>query len=739
VTLYQRALRARPILILLGLWLLFFWRFFTPIPGDRLTYVNGDFTQQFVVFRDVVYRSLNAGQWPLWAECLNAGYPLHADPQTQLFYPPAWLTFGALRLMGWGNFPSEALVVEVAAHYCLTSLFLYLFLTSLKLRQPAALMGAVTFTYGGYLTGYPPLQTAVLEVNTWLPLALWLIHLFAERRHIRYLALAALTLAVAFFAGHPQTFVFVTLLAVAYLLFETRQAGWAWLRAFALSGALGVLLTALTAIQLLPSLNFILFNSTRAQVSFAEAAAGFPFQDLLQFFVTGLVSYWNPLYVGLLPLALAFFALRQRAPAILFWAAIAGASLIVSLGAKGIAYDVAYWFVPGLRLFRGSERLALSVSFSLAVLAAYGAHDFFGALKRDARTMARRLASVGLMVFGIALALTAGLLLMAELKIGDNPQRVLGAVALMLYTAGLTSGVLWMRGNFSTARRGLVWLGLGVIAIDLFAANRPLNVAPPLEQFPHTPLLDPVRAEALTFFRVQDDARLPGHAGCGYGFRALEGITPYKVASYDRFMANAPEPVRWRLLGVRYVFSWRSDFGAEANFEPSEIVAESAEKDAKGSSTKVLRLAFEPRRAFLVHQTQRVASEAELYAALRAPEFDPWQTALLAEAVETGSDASADEVRIESDAPGQLHLRVMTNAPAVLLISETYFPGWQAWVDGQPLTPLRADGVLLAVPLAAGTHAVELVYRPLPVLLGGVISILALLVTFGLVFIHSKL
>src|SRR5712692_632476 len=203
---YQKAL---PYLALLCAWALFFWRFAAFSLTDRITYPAGDFTQQFGVFRDVAYRSLAAGRLPLWAECLYSGCPFSADPQAQVFYPPAWLTYAALHAQGWRNFPIGALVAEISAHYLFLSIFLYLFLRSLKLRPAPSVLGALTFTYGGYLTGYPPVQTAVLEVNLWLPLALLFAGRLAEtpspRLRARPLALTAFMLALAFLAGHPQT------------------------------------------------------------------------------------------------------------------------------------------------------------------------------------------------------------------------------------------------------------------------------------------------------------------------------------------------------------------------------------------------------------------------------------------------------------------------------------------------------------------------------------------------------
>ncbi|MCS6883712.1 MAG: hypothetical protein NZU74_20515, partial [Chloroflexaceae bacterium] len=139
--------RFLPYLALIAIWALFFWRFAAPNPADRLMYEPGDFSETFGVFRDLSYRAALEGRPALWADCLWSGYPLHADPQAQTFYPPKWLTFAALRLMGYGHFPLEALVAETALHYLFTSLFFYLFLRSRRLRPAASVLGAVTFTY----------------------------------------------------------------------------------------------------------------------------------------------------------------------------------------------------------------------------------------------------------------------------------------------------------------------------------------------------------------------------------------------------------------------------------------------------------------------------------------------------------------------------------------------------------------------------------------------------------------
>ncbi len=716
----SRFQRLAPYLTLILVWAIFFWRFAAPNLADRVAYVPGDFTETFGIFRDLTYRSLLQGRLPVWIECLYAGYPLQADPQAQVFYPLAWVTFSLLRLQGWGHFPIEALTAEVAAHYLLTSLFLYRFLTTLRLGSPASLVGAFTFTYGGYLTGSPPLQTATLETVTWLPLALLGVERLAQTRQPRYLAVSALALAVAFLAGHPQTFVYVALLVCAYLAFQQWPTGNIYRVG---AGALGLLawVGGLSAVQLLPSLEFIV-NSTRASVSLAQAGHGFPFEDVVQMVVTGLVSYWNPLYVGLAPLGLALTALarlpRRAARPVIFWGAAALVSLILSFGAKAVAYDVAYWLIPGWRLFRGQEHLALITSFSLALLAAYGAHPLFAALPRPDRQQLRRLLQFGgrclLLVF-------VGLMWVTyRAQYGLDPGEFPGRVGLLTLNLGLALLALAVRLHAPRAQHRFAGLLISVLLLDLFAAARSTNLTPAYAPFPNNPLLAPLSTES-GFFRIQDDNRLPGHAGCAYGYPSIEGRTPYQIATYAHFIERAPESVRWQLLGVKYFITWRG--GLEM---PSTVVARSDVPDDKGSVTQVHRLDLEPHRAFVVHQVEVIPGDNAALTRLIAPDFDPLASVILPATVETAPANTPDEIEFLSDTPGYITLRVHAAAPGVLVLSAVHFPNWQVRVNNAPASLLRADTFLLAVALPAGTHEVEFKYRSASLMIGVIISLVSL-------------
>ena len=164
----------------------------------------------------------------------------------------------------------------------------------------------------------------------------------------------------------------------------------------------------------------------------------------------------------------------------------------------------------------------------------------------------------------------------------------------------LTALVLNLRAR-GALRRWLPALAVGVAVLDLFAANRPVNVVAAFDAYPHNPLLESIYTDS-GFFRTQDDGQLAGHAGCAYGYDDIGGVTPYAVLSYSQFIERAPEFVRWQLLGVKYVVTWREQlFDRTGALLPTIVTARGTVPDAKGNVTKTHQLPLTPQRAFLVH------------------------------------------------------------------------------------------------------------------------------------------
>ncbi len=74
-----------------------------------------------------------------------------------------------------------------------------------------------------------------------------------------------------------------------------------------------------------------------------------------------------------------------------------------------------------------------------------------------------------------------------------------------------------------------------------------------------------------------------------------------------------------------------------------------------------------------------------------------------------------------------MRLEVHAKAPAWIVISETAWKGWKARVDTRPVPVVRANIAFLAVQVPAGRHRLDLIYRPRSWVIGGIVSLVALL------------
>jgi hypothetical protein len=124
-------------------------------------------------------------------------------------------------------------------------------------------------------------------------------------------------------------------------------------------------------------------------------------------------------------------------------------------------------------------------------------------------------------------------------------------------------------------------------------------------------------------------------------------------------------------------------------------------------------------RAFLVHRTQVVSSRAEAEALTLAPSFEPWREAVLEGGRElSGRPQAGDGVQVELYEAERVRLRVKTGEEGYLVLADSNYPGWVAWVDGRPVPIERADVVLRAVAVPPGEHVVEFCFAPLSWRLG---------------------
>ncbi len=860
------------IIIFAGLVVLFYWRILTPDLDDRQSFPPGDFSAQFWAFATFEMRELSAGRLPLWNPYTFAGSPFWADVQAAVFYPPSLLTL--LLSAPWG-FSLFALEVEAIAHFWLAATFMYLFIRQITHSRAAAVIAALTFTFSGYLTGYPSQQLAVLEADVWLPLILFFIYRANERMANRRthragvangerrtrrasaantlpstgqpasqptnqltdqtsplppLLLAGAAWGMTLLAGHPQSALIVAYISIVYHFFlrltmgqvsggkvagskvagskvasgrvaeetldsprNTQHATRFPLPAsrFPLTALRSTLhaalfLTtglALAAIQFIPAVEYTLL-SVRAAGIYDKMSGGFPITDVIQVLLPGQVSFYSPLYVGVVGLILAVwvtFAAPNRQTT--FWASVAFIALLISFGGNTFLYSPLYLFTPGFSIFRGQERWAFAVAFSLSVLAGYG----FKALVcqvAGSRVAGGRVA--GSKVAGSRVAeetldsprntqhatrntfhvsrLTQYLLFFALLLIflffyglndtgwtPDSPFYGLLNAATLLTLLLVLAWLLWKFASHLPLTLFTVFTA-ALICLDLFTVNWQTNLYPERPEW-HTQMpaaVAAIKQDAAESpdepYRVYNEFRLYDNYGLPFEIEDLWGASPLRPDRYDKFLAP-PMPIErtWELLNVKYVITWRQEL-----YVPSTIIHQ---EPAGDDTTYVHRLHEVGPRAWLVSRAE-IAADPTILQKIADPTFDRWQIALLEPGAEpfverirestngeyptghrsaNGELANDESTRNTQHATRFIHpspftLHVTTPTPALLILSEPYYPGWQAIVDGQPAALLRADYILRAVPVPAGEHTVELTFRPLTFIIGAVISVVAVLI-----------
>lgn len=136
-------------------------------------------------------------------------------------------------------------------------------------------------------------------------------------------------------------------------------------------------------------------------------------------------------------------------------------------------------------------------------------------------------------------------------------------------------------------------------------------------------------------------------------------------------------------------------------------------------------------RAFVVQSALSRKSESEIMEALKDRSFDWRQSIVLqGENESIRYPAALTEADILVYSPTYVKIAARSDQPGFLVISDAYYPGWEARVNGSISEILRANYAFRAVKISAGTSVVEFEYRPLSVYIGAVLTLFAALTAF---------
>jgi hypothetical protein len=140
-------------------------------------------------------------------------------------------------------------------------------------------------------------------------------------------------------------------------------------------------------------------------------------------------------------------------------------------------------------------------------------------------------------------------------------------------------------------------------------------------------------------------------------------------------------------------------------------------------------------RAFVVHDWLEIGAVDEALLLMADQTFQPRLSAVVVgSGLPEPPGAGTAETEITVYRPDRVAIRTSSSTPGLLVLTDAFYPGWRATVDGAPAAIYQTNRLFRGIFVGAGQHEVEFTYRPASVFLGALMSGLGLLLTAMLLF-----
>jgi hypothetical protein len=661
---------------------------------------------------DYAFQAIRGGRLPQWDPTIYCGMSFVANVQAALFYPPQWIMIAGS--LGTAKLSYQSLEYLAFAHVWLAFLLCFFWLHDQKrLHWLASTLGAGGFAFSGFML----LQLqhfGLIGAYAWMPLGFWAIDESAATGRRRPLWKLALAFAMCILAGYPSMWVVFAVSMAAYAAARAHP-----LRLIAAVGLAMMVSLLLAAAQLLPA-----FEAVQGKTPDAKYGWTSGFKDPAFF-----ISYIAPnyydfglnvdvqknhgkeyLYLGSSVLAgLALLVYRRRFQGAAPLLAVLAASVFFLTNPFGLAGRAMHETLLA-DVFSDWYFLA-GVTAALAPLAALGLD---AGLRHSGKTWPPWLAA-------IVIALTA----LWSIRLGilwikqSLPALWLSGVDALIATllcSALIAIFAGSRGRMAMASAATLLI-LAAVEYKAFGTSKRFNAAPgPFDADYSLPAFQGMNEQTYKVLRAHPEYRMASddygpdpvnlrHAG----LTTPQGFDPFLTTAYRNLIASLghfssnrrfelfPEnEAALHLLGVRY-------FGT-------------AEGGAMYS-----RLKANPRYRLMLPDDSyyKIFELADSQPAFAWEAPDP----------QTAAQATAWE-------PESRVLKVRSISGGVFRLSEQYFPGWHATVDGFETPIDRCHEAFQCIAISPGDHSVEFSFHSRWLRTGAMISLFTL--SLGIALLNVK-
>lgn len=708
-----------------------------------------DVTELNYAYRHLFAENLKKGIISFWCNELYNGFPIYSESQTGYWHPLKYVFYPWLST--WSAFG-----YDMVASLAIAGLGTYFWLR--RHATPAgSLAGSLLVTFGGFTWAHF-VHTSMVNALASVPWLIWGLERSWRTGRLWGAFIAGLALACQVFAGHLQDAVFsIQLIAILTAYQVAIHKSWKMRRWLVTCGGFAMFAGVLiAAVQWMPSYELLKRTPRTEGLSWKDQTFGSWHPQLLpSLFVresygtrardTDWMDGFYPYhemnsYLGATAMLLALIGARRRNdPWVGMWVVVGFISAVFMLGRFTIVMD--FWHrVPVLGSSRIPVRYHLWATLATAALVATGLSQV---MTEPGKIRLRKPLLI------LALFAIAGVLIFAWTMIPwwTESNRWTTTyhrdrnnwLTTELIVATVRSILIFSTGAFIISRIGqfqrpflknLSGYGIAVlIGIDLMSAHwyemptvdpsfwtkPPASVAaiksdPKAGRVMGVPRYsagEPGYASMpIDFYRTRD--ALGWSLPLAYGLESNIGETPFRPARLIRLTDLAGgEAWRFSIEGVTHLVT-----GQKLNSTIRPILADSA---------FVYRLPDpEPRYHWATHVRQ-VADDVDAEAVMKEFGAKNAGDTVVVELPDDGTSISLEPVAPEdittgidllSDRPDRLHFHVQTPTQRFLRIGVSFDPGWQATLDGRPLSVHPAQLAFMGVFVPAGDHEIKMSYRP---------------------------
>ncbi len=730
-----------------------------------------DITEINYPYRAFFAEELRAGRFSRWCPGLYCGLPLYSESQAGYLHPFKYLFYPWMAT--W-----KAFNLDTVLSIWLTGVGTFGWLRR-HVGATAALSGAAILGLSGYTWAHL-VHTSMINALASVPFVIWALEYAWSSGRWRGVVLGAMAMAFQAFAGHLQDVILTGALVGIYGLFRaaTERGGLQRLRAIGMAVTLAGLGILLSAVQWVPSKELLDRSPRAGGLSWDDLTFGSWHPELLPTMVireaygtrardTDWMDGFYPYhemntYLGLIAIVLAVVGATGRAARdrwVTFWVLLVGLALVLMLGKFTFLFDYAHK-IPILGSSREPVRFHLWAAMGVAALAAVG-------VERLGRTTGVSLRpGLILALWLVVLSIPILCILYSPVWAGPNqwkqPRNLLQFRWLgreLLIAAGRTailSALAWWLARMATRTTVLLrrarWVALLPLLIiaDLLGSHW-YDVPTVDPRYWTEPPESVVRLKAdpalvRVFGKAEKSAAEPGFVSVPIDFLGVRdqldwslalawhvpgsrGETPVIARRYLDYTDHAKiGGGRFDIEGVSHVLTGRQWKGI--------ILPVPADRVGKAFIQRNRRVLP---RVRLAGRPIYANGEAEAIALIkRLTSTDQLRDHVIVEdpARPLPSDAEVTgSARIAHEVPERLVVETDAAAPAFLVVSDSFDPGWSATVDGQPATIHPAYCAFRAVYLPGGKHTVVFEYSPAGFKLGLLISVFGVFVGLVLWFL----